>query len=78
MKRTVRCGSVRCVTPLDGGRIVSGGDDYTLIVWAAGDDGVFAAAQTLSGHTSSVACVTQLDDRRLVSGSNDHTLKVWE
>ena len=52
--------------------------DNTLIVWAAGDDGVFAAAQTLSGHTSTVMCVTELDDRRLVSGSTDHTLKVWE
>jgi WD40 repeat protein len=66
------------VAPLDGGRIVSGSTDHTLIVWAAGDDGAFAAAQILSGHTSYVYCVTELDDRRLVSGSADKTLKVWE
>ena len=69
---------VMCVAPLDDRRLVSGSDDKTLIVWAAGDDGAFAAAQTLSGHTSYVYCVAQLDDRRLVSGSNDNTLKVWE
>ena len=67
-----------CVAPLDGGRIVSGSEDNTLIVWAAGDDGTFAAAQTLSGHTGRVRCVAQLDDRRLASGSSDNTLKVWE
>jgi len=66
------------VAPLEDGRLVSGGDDKTLIVWAAGDDASFAAAQTLSGHTGGVYCVAQLDDRRLASGSNDHTLKVWE
>jgi WD40 repeat protein len=75
---------VRCVAPLDGGRIVSGSNDTSgswdkiLIVWAAGDDGVFVMAQTLSGHTGMVRCVTQLEDRRLVSGSSDNTLKVWE
>jgi len=66
------------VAPLDDGRLVSGSDDKTLIVWAAGDDGAFAAAQTLSGHTSHVWCVAQLDGGRLVSGSHDNTLKVWE
>ena len=71
-------GGVGCMTLLDDGRIVSGSGDNTLIVWAAGDDGAFAAAQTLSGHTSYVMCVTELDDRRLVSGSRDKTLKVWE
>jgi len=57
---------------------VSGSDDKTLIVWAAGDDGAFAAAQTLSGHTSTVRCVTKLVDGRVVSGSSDNTLIVWE
>jgi WD40 repeat protein len=69
---------VNCLAPLDDGRLVSGSWDNTLIVWAAGDDGTFAAAQTLRGHTSGVYCVAQLNDRRLVSGSKDHTLKVWE
>ena len=66
------------VASLDDGRLVSGSWDNTLIVWAAGDDGVFAAAQTLGGHTSFVNCVIQLNDRRLASGSTDNTLKVWE
>jgi WD40 repeat protein len=66
------------VSTLDVGRFVSGSCDQTLIVWAAGDGGAFAAAQTLSGHTSNVTCVTQLDDGRVVSGSFDKTLKVWE
>ena len=66
------------MVPLDDGRFASVSADNTLIVWAAGDDGVFAAAQTLSGHTNYVMCVAPLDDRRLVSGSSDNTLKVWE
>jgi WD40 repeat protein len=57
---------------------VSGSDDTTLIVWVTGDDGAFAAAQTLNGNTSAVLCVTQLEDRRLASTSDDNTLKVWE
>ena len=69
-------GGVRCVAKLNDGRVVSG-SCKTLIVWAAGDDGVFAAAQTLSGHTHLVSCVAPLDDGRLVSGSYDKTLIVW-
>ena len=69
---------VRCMTVLDDGRVVSGSDDTTLIVWVVGDDGAFVAAQTLSGHTGIVYCTAQLDDGRLASGSNDNTLKVWE
>ena len=57
---------------------MSGSEDNTLIVWEAGDDGVFTAAQTLSEHTGDVYCVAPLDDRRIVSGSYDNTLKVWE
>ena len=64
-------GGVSCMTVLDDGRVVSGSEDTTLIVWAAGDDGMFAAAQTLSGHTDYVWCVTKLDDGRFVSGSCD-------
>ena len=71
-------GDVRCVAPLKDGRIVSGSQDKTLIVWAAGADGAFAVAETLSGHDGAVTCVAQLDDRRLVSGSFDKTLIVWE
>jgi len=69
---------VYCVTQLDDGRVMSGSFDNTLIVWAKGDDGTFAAAQTLTGHTDSVRCVAQLNDRRIASGSDDTTIKVWE
>ena len=68
---------VECMAKLDDGRVVSGSYDKTLIVWAAGDDGAFAAAQTLSGHTGDVNCVAPLDGGRLVSGSYDNTLIVW-
>ena len=71
-------GVVMSMTPLDDGRVVSGSDDNTLIVWAAGDDGAFAAVQTLTGHTDVVTCVVPLADGRLVSGSDDNKLKVWE
>ena len=70
-------GIVRCVAPLDDGRLVSGSRDKTLIVWAAGDDGTLTAAQTLSGHTGAVLCVEQLDDGRTASGCPDKMLKVW-
>ena len=67
-----------CVAQLDDGRIVIGTTDEALVVFAMGDDGVFAAAQTLSGHTGGVNCVQQLDDGRIASGSRDKTLNVWE
>ena len=86
-RRNVRGGSetlnedidyVLCVAQLDDGRIVIGTTDEALVVFAMGDDGVFAAAQTLSGHTGDVNCVQQLDDGRIASGSRDKTLNVWE
>ena len=52
----------------------AGAATNTLIVWAMGDDGAFAATQTLSGHTGFVMCMAQLNDGRLVDGSQDETL----
>ena len=66
-----------CTTLLEDGHVVSGSGDKTLTVWVASDDGAFAAAQTLSGHTSVVMCVAPLDDGRIASGSADKTLIVW-
>ena len=71
-------GPVGCVTLLDDGRLVSGSDDMTLIVWTADDDGVFKKGQILSGHTDVVGCVAPLNDGGLVSGSNDGKLFVWK
>ena len=70
-------GGVRCMAQLHDGRVVSGGDDKNLIVWAAGDDGAFTVAQTLTGHTGFVWCVAQLDGGRFASGSLDKTIIVW-
>ena len=66
--------SVSCVLQLTDGRIVSGSDDNTLIVWDANRN----TKHHLVGHMSWVTCVIQISDGRVVSGSGDATLKVWK
>jgi WD40 repeat protein len=69
--------AVWCATQLVDGRIVSGGRDEKLKVWAMDDAGIFKINQTLSEHTWSVTCVTRLRDGRFISGSKDCSLQLW-
>jgi len=60
----------------DGGRIVSGSEDWTVRVWDAesGEEQL-----TLQGHGLEVnACSFSPDGGRIVSGSGDGTVKVWD
>jgi WD40 repeat protein len=67
--------SVRCVTYLPGGKVVSGSNDDTLKVW---DIQIGQCISTLKGHSSFVSCITYLPSGEVVSGSRDGTMKVWD
>ncbi|MDQ0258211.1 hypothetical protein J2W20_000086 [Sinomonas atrocyanea] len=60
----------------DGSRIVSGGADGTLRLWAAGSGGPVGAPMT--GHHGAVNSVAfSPDGSRIVSGGADGTLRLW-
>ena len=60
----------------DGGRIISGSDDWTVRVWDAGAGDECAA---FLGHSDGVRAVTYSPDASLiVSGSRDGTLRIWD
>ncbi|KAH8094122.1 hypothetical protein JL720_4112 [Aureococcus anophagefferens] len=83
--------TVFCVAVLPDGRVVSGSDDKSLIVWDPTDGSSFPP---LIGHSSSarlrrpaapspseaepwiVNCLVVLPDGRVVSGSHDNSLKI--
>ncbi|KAB5591575.1 Vegetative incompatibility protein HET-E-1 [Ceratobasidium theobromae] len=60
----------------DGTRIVSGSNDWTLLVWNAHDGTIFAGP--FEGHTDKVALVAfSPDGTRIASGSHDKMIRVW-
>ena len=67
----------------DGSRLISGGGDYTAIIW---DTGLRAGARAaepkllhaLEGHTADIYAVGfSPDGARAVTGSYDHDLRLW-
>ena len=68
-------GSVRGVSVLPDGKIVSGSYDDTVRVW---DTATGELVQTLEGHGGTVMCVSVLPDGKIVSGSYDKTVRVWD
>ena len=65
---------IRCVIQLADGKLVSGSDDSTMMIW---DLTSWRHLATCEGHSSAINCALQLADGRLVSGSDDLTLKFW-
>lgn len=67
--------SVKCITILPDGRMISGSEDQMLRVW---DPSTGYCLQTLKGHTSRINCVAYLPTGEIVSGSYDGTLRIWD
>ena len=70
-------GSIRCITTLPNGWLVSGADDKVLRVWDPGKPTGQHCVTILTGHTNWITCVTTLENGWVVSGSIDHTLRIW-
>lgn len=75
---TKRCGHsewVTCLTYLPDGRLVSGGMDNKLCLWAA----TGASCRDMVGHTSSVSVVkASASGGMVVSGGYDRTVRCWD
>jgi len=58
------------------GKVVSGSDDSTIMIWNMSDGKVVA---TLSGHQGAVSGLASFEGTdRIVSSSYDNTLKIWD
>lgn len=76
---------VTCVATDGEGRVVSGGHDCTVRIWAGtggpGLQGYLASSvcvATMSGHNNWVTCVAFAEgDRIIVSGGEDSTVMLW-
>ena len=71
--------SVTSLAALDGDRLASGGenysvDDYSIIIWNLADGEQLAK---LEGHRKAVRCLAALDGGRLASGSSDSSIIIW-
>jgi len=64
---------VLCLTELQNGRLVSGGQDKTVRLWDlhSGCEGV------LTGHSRWVTCVVELLNRHFATGSLDCSIRIW-
>jgi len=69
-------GRVRCLAALAGGRLASGSDDKSVIIWNP-PFGNQSQVTRLEGHTKSVYCLAALDGDRLASGSVDKSVIIW-
>ena len=66
-------GSVQCIATLNGGRLASGSDDTSIIIWNLADG---KQLTKLEGHTAMVRCLATLDGNNLASGGSDETIRV--
>jgi len=64
---------VYCLAALDHGRLASGSQDTSIIIWNLADGKQLAK---LEGHTESVNCLAALPDGRLASGSDDGSIRI--
>lgn len=62
------------IISLPDGRIVSAGQDRTIIIW--NEEGNIL--NKLEGHSECVIQLAALKNNQLVSGSRDYTLKIWD
>ena len=66
--------SVKALTVLQNGNLVSGSADSTIKIW---NPTTGALIQTLAGHPAPVLALTVRQNGNLVSGSIDNTIKIW-
>uniref|UniRef100_A0A0E0FNF4 UDENN domain-containing protein n=1 Tax=Oryza nivara TaxID=4536 RepID=A0A0E0FNF4_ORYNI len=59
----------------DRGKIVSGADDQSVIVW---DKQTFKLLEELKGHDAPVSSVRMLSGERVLTASHDGTVKMWD
>jgi WD40 repeat protein len=78
--------TIKCVTILSDGRIITGSFDKTLKIWNPfaeyHENDIIQTKKyecdiSFVGHTECVNCVIEMFDKRIVSGASDHTLKIW-
>jgi ribosome assembly protein 4 len=60
------------------GKMLSGSDDFTLILWLRKEDGNWTLQARLTGHQKLVNCVRFSPDGRFIaSASFDKSIKIW-
>ncbi|KAL5227562.1 hypothetical protein ABZP36_015827 [Zizania latifolia] len=59
----------------DRGKIVSGADDQSVIVW---DKQTFKLLEELKGHDAPVSSARMLSGERVLTASHDGTVKMWD
>jgi WD40 repeat protein len=57
------------------GRLISGANDWSMIVW---DVDTGKKEFEIEGHNECVNSIAVLSDGRVVSASSDQKVKVWE
>ncbi|KAK4779371.1 hypothetical protein SAY86_006899 [Trapa natans] len=67
-------GTVRAISS-DRGKIVSGADDNSVIVW---DKQTYQLLEELKGHDAQVNSVCMLSGERVLTASHDGTVKMWD
>uniref|UniRef100_A0A0E0JKD3 UDENN domain-containing protein n=1 Tax=Oryza punctata TaxID=4537 RepID=A0A0E0JKD3_ORYPU len=75
--RTTLKGHTRTIRAIssDRGKIVSGADDQSVIVW---DKQTFKLLEELKGHDAPVSSVRMLSGERVLTASHDGTVKMWD
>lgn len=66
--------TVRAISS-DRGKIVSGSDDQSVIVW---DKQTCQLLEELKGHDAQVSCVRMLSGERVLTAAHDGTVKMWD
>ncbi|KAM7266773.1 hypothetical protein ACFE04_008939 [Oxalis oulophora] len=66
--------TVRAISS-DRGKVVSGSDDHSVIVW---DKQTTQMLEQLKGHEGQVSCVRMLSGERVLSAAHDGTVKMWD
>lgn len=59
----------------DRGKIVSGSDDQSILVW---DKQTYQVLEELKGHNAPISSVRLLSGERVLTSSHDGTLKMWD
>ncbi|XP_074572770.1 DENN domain and WD repeat-containing protein SCD1 [Curcuma longa] len=67
-------GPIRAINS-DRSKVVSGSDDYSIIVW---DKQTSQILEELKGHEAPVSCVRMLSGERVLTAAHDGTVKMWD